>query len=112
MITKKTIKQRFEEKVFPEPNTGCWIWAGAYSSKGYGYIKSVLLTDMLAHRVSYSIYKGEVPRHSLVCHTCDCTYCVNPDHLYLGTPQSNMNDKVSKGRNRNRFTGKLNQQSK
>lgn len=35
---------------------------------------------------------------SLVRHTCDNTRCINPEHLLLGTPQDNMDDKVTRGR--------------
>ena len=95
----RDIKERFEEKFIPEPNSGCWLWVAA-DRKGYGafwYEGS----HSPAHRISYALYKGEVPDGLHVCHRCDTPACVNPDHLFLGTHTDNMRDKVAKGRERN-----------
>jgi hypothetical protein len=75
----------------------CWIWLGSYNENGYGvfhYDKKL----KLAHRFSYEFYKGEIPKGLFVCHSCDNTACVNPDHLWLGTQEDNMNDMIAKGR--------------
>lgn len=95
-MSRKTLMERFEEKYCPEPNTGCWLWTantrGRYGRMwdGEGYSS--------AHKISYRLYRGEVPERVCVCHTCDTPTCVNPEHLFLGTVQDNMTDKVKKGR--------------
>lgn len=93
----QTISERFEKNVFPEPNTGCFLWAGNQRKKqGYGGFR--LLGKMeLAHRVSYALYKGPI-KDKHVLHTCDNPNCVNPDHLFIGTHQDNMTDMKNKGR--------------
>jgi len=53
---------------------------------------------MLAHRASYQSYIGEIPEGLNVLHRCDVPSCINPDHLFLGTTQDNVDDKVNKNR--------------
>jgi hypothetical protein len=71
----------------------CWVWIGALIRGGYGQFRGER-----SHRFAYRNLVGEIPDGILVLHRCDNPVCVNPAHLFLGTPQTNMDDKVSKGR--------------
>ena len=88
----------FDRSYIPEPNSGCWLWERGTTPKGYGSIQRRDYNGY-AHRFSYLRFKGEIPDGMLVCHTCDNPYCVNPDHLWLGTHRDNSHDSLNKGRN-------------
>lgn len=78
----------------------CWIWAKGKDRKGYGQFHFGKHGTYKAHRVSYEIFNGVIPEKMHVCHTCDLPPCVNPDHLWIGTNQDNMKDKMIKGRHK------------
>lgn len=86
--------------VYPEPNTGCWLWAGNVNRKGYGNTGKIVNGYKIrgAHRISYYLHNGPFDYNLNVCHTCDTPCCVNPSHLFLGTNQENTMDMVLKGR--------------
>lgn len=74
----------------------CWV-RGDNRKTRYSNLKHEGRTTGL-HKASYQFYVGEVPAGLQVCHTCDNGHCYNPKHLFLGTGQDNMTDKVKKGR--------------
>lgn len=96
---KKSLEERFWEKVQKGEADECWLWLGAFVKKiGYGQIR-VNSRKVYAHRYSYALHYGiELRDDSLVLHSCDNPKCVNPHHLFMGTQADNMRDMIQKGR--------------
>ena len=92
-----TVKDRFEQKFIPEPNSGCWLWMEGVDKDGYGQFHGNGKNNR-AHRVSYELYVAPIPSGLQVLHKCDTPNCCNPDHLFLGTNMDNVEDKVQKNR--------------
>lgn len=80
----------------------CWLWKGERVNSGAG--RMYWGRHILAHRLSYAIHHGSVPDGMCVCHTCDVPYCVNPDHLFIGSQRDNMADMARKCRGNHRLT--------
>ena len=91
-----TEEERFFDKV---EKHDCWTWTGSRNSDGYGNFFYDNASGK-AHRWSYEYHHGPIEDGLSVCHSCDHPYCVNPDHLFLGTQQDNIADMVSKERQR------------
>jgi hypothetical protein len=100
--------ERFNLSYVEEVNTGCWNWLADHNR--YGHLK-VNGKYVAAHRFAYKHFNGEIPEKMLVCHKCDNSLCVNPNHLFLGTYKDNHNDMVAKNR-RASFVGEKNGRSK
>ncbi len=95
----RTVEERnklFWDKV--EIINGCWLWmASRRSPKGYGQVVRYGKPQS-AHRVSWELANGPIPKGLCVLHKCDNPPCVNPSHLFLGTPKDNADDSIRKGR--------------
>lgn len=97
-------EEYFFKRSIPEPNSGCWIWQGTLSAKGYG-VYTANKKQRGAHRGSYEAGFGHIPEGMYVCHKCDVRCCVNPDHLFVGSHADNMKDMAIKLRQNRKLTG-------
>lgn len=97
---------RFNQK-YEINESGCWIWTAGTRPNGKGVPYPRHWTDdrksIGAHRFSFELVHGVIPKSMFVCHKCDMPLCVNPDHLFVGTHKDNMQDMVQKKRS---FTGR------
>ena len=96
ILDKQELLNKILSKVVPHLN-GCWIWCGACSDR-YGQI-TYKHKKWLVHRLIFKIYYPKIYKEDLnICHKCDNTFCVNPEHLFIGTQFDNIQDCINKGR--------------
>jgi hypothetical protein len=84
---------RFVKKM----RASCWLWAGGRQAQGYGAFGNGERV-VYAHRFSWQLHNGPIPKGLNVLHRCDVPPCVNPKHLFIGTHADNMRDKIKKSR--------------
>ena len=95
MVDDPRLPERFWAKVSPEPNTGCFLWAGAVDRKGYGQYRAGSRRDgtrrtVRAHRLAYEELVGPIPEGLQIDHLCRVRCCVNPAHLEPVTNRENV----------------------
>jgi HNH endonuclease len=82
----------------PDAPDACWEWQGFCYPTGHGQFH--FGRDMKASRAVWIMYHGPLETKDYICHKCDNSKCVRLDHLYKGTHQTNMADKIGKYVNR------------
>lgn len=77
-------------------DTRCWEWtAGCAQGYGYFWYKK---KHIYAHRFAMGVKDTSGREDLFICHKCDNPPCVNPAHLFFGTPLDNLLDCKAKGR--------------
>lgn len=79
----------------------CLIYAPHWKPNDFGYRRVTLKggRSVGAHVLSWELANERpVPKGLFVCHKCDVPACIEPSHLFLGTPRDNNDDRDRKGR--------------
>lgn len=80
----KTFQNYLDECVFPEPNTGCWLWAGPLNSRG-SPIMQINTKQKSAHtQIFQKEFGTTLKQGQFILRQCDNKFCVNPSHMTIG----------------------------
>jgi len=95
-MAKRSTEKDFWKHVKIGKENECWEWKGSKDDHGYGRVR-YQGKEYKSHRLAWILKSGST-EDIFVCHRCDNPPCCNPNHLFLGTHQENMDDMVKKGR--------------
>lgn len=87
-----TPEEAFLARTEPLLWSGCVVWTGTTSPKGYGQMWSAGRL-VQAHRWAWEQEHGGIPEGMLIDHTCWNRACCNVEHLRLATPQENQQNR-------------------
>jgi hypothetical protein len=94
--TRKTAEQFFWAKV--DKTERCWLWTAAKTHNGYG-VTGITGCEQLAHRHSYTLANGPIPKGMQIDHVCYTRECVNPSHLRAVTHWENQENRAGANAN-------------
>jgi hypothetical protein len=89
-----------EDRLLPEPNSGCFLWTGSVGSHGYGDFRWGARARTVPRFVLEQMLGRALAPGELVLHKCDMRLCARREHLTVGTAQANSRDMMAKGRQR------------
>lgn len=107
MVTVDNVKANTSEKFWSKVHFGesndCWEWIAYKDKDGYGNFRIKDYrgrhTMIGSHRYMYKMVVDDFNDDLLCLHSCDNPPCVNPNHLWIGTNDDNIQDMIKKGRN-------------
>ena len=90
MTRKMTVDEQQDKWTYKDPNSGCWLWLGFITNRGYANSKNRSFPgEQLGHRLSYMYHVGPIPEGTEIDHLCRVCSCVNPAHLEAVTHAEN-----------------------
>ena len=124
IIIPKRLIQKTKDKILnavkKDDLTGCWVLTKYFhhnkNDGKFSYCKMSINNNGLrsyyfVHRLSYHLFKEEIPDGALILHKCNNYKCCNPDHLYPGDHKQNVIDCKNAG-HENKAVGERNNKCK
>jgi hypothetical protein len=92
-MNAESVRERLLSHMEVDPETGCWLWTQHCNVKSRYGIITVDGKQLYVHRVSWSVFKGPIPKGKHIDHVfdkgCRHRHCFWPEHLEPVTQQEN-----------------------